>query len=104
MEQGNPGLSPQLQAALAARQQGTAPAPALDQQTQPGANVPQPPTPPAQMTSALPQGMNQSSGQGQQPNSDKQMILKALTQELSRMGKVDEQVVSMGGGNPYTTR
>jgi hypothetical protein len=106
----NPAQSPAIMAALAARTQGSEPTPALSQQTQPGASVPPPPMAPSQMTSALPAGMNQSNKPGEEPKSEKQMVLKALIQQLTHENKREtppeaSQGLPMGGGmGPMTNR
>lgn len=100
----NPAQSPAIMAALQARTQGSEPTPALSQQTQPGAAVPPPPMAPSQMTSALPAGMNQSNSPSSEVKSDKQMVLKALIQQLTHENKKEappeaSQGPAMGGGS-----
>ncbi len=84
---GNPGMSPQLIAAMQARMQGGQPTPQLSQVspgTPQGAPMAPPPAPAPQpvssATSGMPQGINQSMGKGQPPSSEVEMLIKALSQ------------------------
>lgn len=102
--QGNPGLSPEILAAMQRRSQGT-PAPQLQQQSPgaPGAPDMAPPIPPSQLNaaSAPPQSPQQPPQQPEfAPQTQSDMIVMALAEQLKNNNKAEKQQAQMAAPAP----
>ena len=95
------GSTDAIQQAISARQGQGSPVPALDQTLQ-GSPVSSP-IPPAPLTGITPQG--QAETKPQVSNPEVEIILKALSQRLSTISKIENPPTpSLGGGGTYGKR